>query len=148
MQRAGAPAGRARAGIVPAHGRGGSAADIVGLMAQAALPDVAATAPEAPGRSWRPTSFLAPMARTEPFVGAGLAALPGAMDDPRLLAIGDGVMTDVQGAVAEGIDVIFVTGGLAAASFGSDPENPDSALLDDWLADLELSATYGIGRMR
>ena len=77
-----------------------------------------------------------------------LAALPGAVDDPRLLAIGDGVTTDVQGAVAEGIDAIFVTGGIAAASFGPDPENPDQTLLDTWLADLELSVTYGIGRLR
>jgi predicted esterase len=74
MQRAGAPVGRARAGIVLAHGRGGSAADILGLLAHAALPDVAAIAPEAPGRSWWPTSFLAPMAQLEPFVAAGLAA--------------------------------------------------------------------------
>ena len=77
-----------------------------------------------------------------------LAALPGAVDDPRLLAIGDGVTTDVQGAVAEGIDVVFVTGGIAARNFGDDAENPDSALLEDWLTDLELSATYGIGRLR
>ncbi|MEY3306924.1 MAG: hypothetical protein RLZZ413_962 [Pseudomonadota bacterium] len=74
MQRAGAPVGRARAGIVLAHGRGGSAADILGLLAHAALPDVAAIAPEAPGRSWWPTSFLAPMAQLEPFVAAGLVA--------------------------------------------------------------------------
>lgn len=74
MQRAGAPVGRARAGIVLAHGRGGSAADILGLLAHAALPDVAAIAPEAPGRSWWPTSFLAPMAQMEPFVADGLAA--------------------------------------------------------------------------
>ena len=63
MQRAGALANRARAGIVLAHGRGGSAADILGLLSHAALPDVAAIAPEAPGQSWWPTSFLAPMAR-------------------------------------------------------------------------------------
>jgi predicted esterase len=75
MQRAGALADRARAGIVLAHGRGGSAADILGLLAHAALPDVAAIAPEAPGQSWWPTSFLAPMARMEPFVATGLAAL-------------------------------------------------------------------------
>lgn len=74
MQRAGAPVGRGRAGIVLAHGRGGSAADILGLLAHAALPDVAAIAPEAPGRSWWPTSFLAPMAQLEPFVAAGLVA--------------------------------------------------------------------------
>jgi predicted esterase len=79
MQRAGAPAGRARAGIVLVHGRGGSAADILGLLAQAALPDVVAIAPEAPGRSWWPTSFLAPMAQIEPFVAAGLAALRDAV---------------------------------------------------------------------
>ena len=54
----------------------------------------------------------------------------------------------VVGAVAEGIDVIFVTGGIAARNFGDDAENPDSALLEDWLTDLELSATYGIGRLR
>ncbi len=50
--------------------------------------------------------------------------------------------------MAEGIDVILVTGGIAAEHFGPDPENPDPALLDAWLADLELSATYGIGRLR
>ncbi|MCA3445619.1 MAG: TIGR01459 family HAD-type hydrolase [Rhodobacter sp.] len=77
-----------------------------------------------------------------------LAALPGAMDDPRLLAIGDGVTTDVQGALAEGIDVVFVTGGIAARNFGDDPENPDPALLDAWLARIELSATYAIGHLR
>jgi predicted esterase len=79
MQRAGALADRARAGIVLAHGRGGSAADILGLLAHAALPDVAAIAPEAPGQSWWPTSFLAPMAQMEPFVAAGLAALRDAV---------------------------------------------------------------------
>ncbi len=79
MQRAGALADRARAGIVLAHGRGGSAADILGLLAHAALPDVAAIAPEAPGQSWWPTSFLAPMAQMGPFVAAGLAALRDAV---------------------------------------------------------------------
>jgi predicted esterase len=75
MQRAGAPAGRAKAGLVLAHGRGGTAADILGLFAHAALPDVAAVAPQAPGQSWLPTSFLAPSAAMEPFVQSGLAAM-------------------------------------------------------------------------
>jgi len=79
MQRAGVPAGRARAGFVLVHGRGGSAADILGLLAHAALPEVAAIAPEAPGRSWWPTSFLAPMAQMEPFVAAGRDALRDAV---------------------------------------------------------------------
>jgi phospholipase/carboxylesterase len=75
MQRAGAAAGRATAGLVLLHGRGGTAADILGLLAHAALPGVAAVAPEAPGNSWWPTSFLAPSAQMEPFVAAGLAAV-------------------------------------------------------------------------
>lgn len=62
-------------GIVLLHGRGGSAADILTLLDHAALPDVAAVAPEAPGNSWWPTSFLAPAAQMEPFVAAGLAAV-------------------------------------------------------------------------
>jgi predicted esterase len=72
--RAGAPADRAAAGVVALHGRGGSAADILSLLDLAALPEVAAAAPEAPGNSWWPTSFLAPAAQLEPFVARGLAA--------------------------------------------------------------------------
>ena len=76
------------------------------------------------------------------------AALPGAMGDPRILAVGDGIGTDVQGAVGEGIDVIFIAGGIAAANFGPDPENPRQALLDAWLADLQLTPTYVMGKLR
>jgi HAD superfamily hydrolase (TIGR01459 family) len=77
-----------------------------------------------------------------------LAALPDAVPDPRILAIGDGVTTDVQGAVAEGIDVVFITGGIAADSFGPDVEKPDPALLDDWLNERQLSVTFAMGRLR
>jgi HAD superfamily hydrolase (TIGR01459 family) len=69
-------------------------------------------------------------------------------DDPQILCIGDGINTDVQGGVAEGLDTLFVTGGLAADQFGADAANPDAALLDDWLADRQLSATFAIGHLR
>ena len=75
MKRVGAAADRASTGLVLAHGRGGSAGDILGLLAHAALPDVAAIAPEAPGNTWWPTSFLAPSRQIEPFVAAGLSAM-------------------------------------------------------------------------
>ena len=75
MQRAGAASGRAAAGLLLLHGRGGSAVDILGLLGPLALPDVAALAPEAPGNSWWPTSFLAPTAQIEPFVEAALVAV-------------------------------------------------------------------------
>lgn len=62
-------------GVVMLHGRGGSAADILSLLDHAALPDVAAVAPQAPGNSWWPSSFLAPFALIEPHVQRGLAAV-------------------------------------------------------------------------
>lgn len=80
MIRAGAPAARATAGIVLLHGRGGSAADILSLLDHAGLPDVAALAPQAPGNSWWPTSFLAPAAQMAPFVAQGIAAATAALD--------------------------------------------------------------------
>ena len=42
-----------------------------------------------------------------------LAVLTG-QDDARILCIGDGISTDVQGGMAEGLDTLFVTGGIAA----------------------------------
>lgn len=65
----------ASAGIVLLHGRGGSADDILSLLDHAGLPRVAAAAPEAPGHSWWPTSFLAPSAQMAPHVQRGLAAV-------------------------------------------------------------------------
>lgn len=80
---AGAPADRARHGLVLLHGRGATAADILSLLSRAGLPDVAARAPNAPGNSWWPTSFLAPAAQMEPFVQAGLAVVEQAVADLR-----------------------------------------------------------------
>ena len=71
MMRRGPTTG-ATAGIVLLHGRGGSAADILSLLDHAGLPHVAAIAPEAPGRSWWPTSFLAPSAQMDPHIRRGL----------------------------------------------------------------------------
>ena len=68
--------------------------------------------------------------------------------DARILAIGDGVFTDVKGALDQGIDALFVTGGLAADALGPDVENPDLALLLDWLAGHALAPQYSIGRLR
>lgn len=73
------PVGTATAGLVLLHGRGGSAADILSLLDHADLPDVAAIAPEAAGRSWWPTSFLAPAAQMEPFVQSALAKVEAAI---------------------------------------------------------------------
>ena len=69
-------------------------------------------------------------------------------DEARFLAIGDGINTDVRGAQQEGIDCLFVTGGLAAENFGSDVENPDPEMLQEWLATHLMNPEYSIGRLR
>lgn len=69
-------------------------------------------------------------------------------DDARILAIGDGIATDILGAEAEGIDSLFVTGGLAHDQFGPDVENPDQARLGHWLDQQTRNPTYAIGRLR
>jgi phospholipase/carboxylesterase len=69
------PQNGASSGIVLAHGRGGSADDILGLVAAAGLRDVAAVAPQAAGNSWWPVSFLSPTMVTEPYVARGIDAM-------------------------------------------------------------------------
>ncbi len=76
----GANPGRATRGLVLVHGRGADAVDILGLGEALGLPNLALAAPTAPGRSWWPTSFLAPMEQMEPFVLAGLDAVETAID--------------------------------------------------------------------
>jgi HAD superfamily hydrolase (TIGR01459 family) len=76
-----------------------------------------------------------------------LAAM-GLRDDASVLCIGDGIGTDVQGAMGEGLDVLFVTGGIAAAEFGADSSNPNKDLLEDWLSEKRLSPTFSIGLLR
>ncbi len=75
-----------------------------------------------------------------------LAAMRGG--DPQILCIGDGIATDVQGGIGEGLDTLFITGGLEAASFGPDAGNPDAILLQDWLDERQLSPTFALGHLR
>lgn len=76
-----------------------------------------------------------------------LAAM-GLSDEAQILAIGDGINTDVQGAMSEGIDALFITGGIAADQFGSDSDNPNKDLLMQWLGDQQLSPSYAMGHLR
>lgn len=66
----------------------------------------------------------------------------------RVLAVGDGIATDIKGGAAHGVDTLFVTGGLAAADVSDDPDHPDPARLEAWLADKPARPTYAIGRLR
>ena len=68
--------------------------------------------------------------------------------DPQVLCIGDGINTDVQGGMGEGLDTLFITGGIDSAAFGTDSANPDKGLLEAWLAQKQLSATFAMGHLR
>ena len=70
------------------------------------------------------------------------------ISDDRTIAIGDGIQTDIKGGMVEGIDTLFITGGLASTEFGPDTQNPDPALLDAWLEQEAIHPTYAMGRLR
>jgi phospholipase/carboxylesterase len=72
---AGEPLNRARAAMVMVHGRGASAESILDLAVELHQPGFAYLAPQAAGDTWYPYSFLAPLARNEPGISSGLAAI-------------------------------------------------------------------------
>jgi phospholipase/carboxylesterase len=75
LRKAGQPLGTATKALILLHGRGGSAADILSLATHLRVADFAILAPQAPGSSWYPYSFLAPPAQNEPYLSAALAAV-------------------------------------------------------------------------
>lgn len=78
-----------------------------------------------------------------------LAAAGWATAPDRILVLGDGIATDVQGAMGEELDVLFIAGGLAAEATGAkDGRQPDPARLRDYLAEHGLSPGFAIGTLR
>ncbi|RYH08101.1 TIGR01459 family HAD-type hydrolase [Tropicimonas sp. IMCC6043] len=69
------------------------------------------------------------------------------VSDDRIVCIGDGIATDVKGAVGEGLDVIFITGGLAAKETGTERQ-PDPKALAEYLSSHLMSVTYAMGFLR
>ncbi len=84
-----------------------------------------------------------------PIYDAAFAALAAAGADigaDEVLCIGDGLPTDIRGAVAQGLDVLFVTGGIHAADFGP-ADAPDMARVAARLAREGLTATAAVPRL-
>ena len=79
LRTAGQPLGTATKALIMLHGRGGSATDILSLAAHLRVADFALLAPQAPGNSWYPQSFLAPPAQNEPYLSAALASVAQAV---------------------------------------------------------------------
>lgn len=78
--REGPPLAEATAAAILLHGRGGSAADVLGLARALEEPRLACLAPQAAGHAWYPESFLAPIERNEPWLSSALALIHRLLD--------------------------------------------------------------------
>ena len=76
---------------------------------------------------------------------ARLAGRPLARSE--VLAIGDGLPTDIAGAVRNGFDALMVTSGIHADEFGA-PDRPDPQRLTDRLAADDLTIRAAISHLR
>ncbi|MEL7091104.1 MAG: TIGR01459 family HAD-type hydrolase [Pseudomonadota bacterium] len=76
-----------------------------------------------------------------------LAELRADVPDAGILAIGDGVLTDIAGAMGEDIDSLFISGGLAAAETKTSHQ-PDADALSAYLEKEKSAPTYTIGQLR
>ena len=76
-----------------------------------------------------------------------LASLGKGIPDSAILAIGDGIHTDIAGAMGEDLDSLFISGGLAAKETKTTFIGPDEKALKTFL-DKEMTApTYAIGQL-
>lgn len=67
--------------------------------------------------------------------------------DSRILCIGDGIKTDIKGAMGEDLDALFISGGLAAAETKT-TDQPDPKALEAFLTKEMTTARYTIGQLR
>lgn len=67
--------------------------------------------------------------------------------DSRILALGDGILTDIRGALGEDIDSLFITGGLSREETRTN-RHPDPAALNEFIAAEQITPTYAIGYLR
>ena len=70
--------------------------------------------------------------------------------EPKILCIGDGIKTDVLGGVNEGLDTLFICGGLASNETGIDKirDTPDRKKLNTFLTINNLNPTNSIGFLK
>ncbi len=69
-------------------------------------------------------------------------------DNDRILCVGDGIRTDILGGLGDGLDTLFITGGLAAGEFGDDPNNPNLDALNSFFDREKITPTYTITQLR
>lgn len=79
-----------------------------------------------------------------------VTALTGeAPREDEILCVGDGIATDILGAMGEGLDAIFIAGGLAAEETGTQEFGvPDPERLAAWLSVERLEPKFTMGLLR
>ena len=76
-----------------------------------------------------------------------LNTLGKSIPDSRILCVGDGVLTDIDGALGEELDSLFITGGLAARETKT-VDQPEPQALEAYLTQEMMQPTYSIGKLR
>ncbi len=71
----------------------------------------------------------------------------GTDERSQVLAIGDGMMTDVKGAIENGFDVLYVSGGIHYRDYGDDPMRPDPTRLKGFFDSHALHPIASIPRL-
>ena len=85
--RRGAPLGSAEVAVVLLHGRGGTAESMLALADE--LPDLPVSwlAPAAPGNTWYPQSFLAPLEANQPWLDQALDTVDGLLREAAVAGV-------------------------------------------------------------
>ncbi|NNL36197.1 MAG: TIGR01459 family HAD-type hydrolase [Silicimonas sp.] len=76
-----------------------------------------------------------------------LGQLGGTVPDSRILCIGDGINTDIKGALGEDLDSLFITGGLAKEETRTNRQ-PDANALERYISEVQITPTYAVGFLR
>ena len=75
-----------------------------------------------------------------------LAEVRPGVANTAILCIGDGPHTDIDGAMGEDIDSLFISGGLAAQETKTS-QDPEESALNAYLTKENINPTYTIGRL-
>ncbi|MBO6639186.1 MAG: TIGR01459 family HAD-type hydrolase [Roseitalea sp.] len=82
-----------------------------------------------------------------PIYEAALGKIGPSVDRTRILAIGDGMTTDVKGAMDNGFDLLFVSDGIHAREYG-EPGAPDPGRLNAVLRDFGAAPVATMTNLR
>ena len=72
--------------------------------------------------------------------------LRGMVDRTRVVAVGDGMPTDVRGAINEGLDLLYISAGIHARDYMTG-EATDERALDDFLASHQAEPRWWMPRL-